>query len=236
MKVFVGTMECGENDFDNCSKIIKEQENAHICHFVVSNMSEHEAHQKLYSVWEQAKNTYELFIKVDADTILSHSNVISEHVKLFTNNPRLTGTQAWLHDYLTDSKIYGLSCIRNTVSFTKCTNHLYPDRVDGKHDIVLRGDQLPNSLNPAGVHCPNPSDKQAFHYGVHRALKNQTQIISKVYNCWKQYGDKKRALVLIGAKYSAKFVNNLEFNYTDEKFNKAFIEVMETYENLVKCL
>lgn len=233
MKVFIGTMECGEGDFHNCIKSIKIQKDVEYVHFIISNLSEVDANKRLFDAWNQAKTNYELFLKIDADTVLFHNNVVKEFVDLFVKNSNLLGTQAWLYDYMTDSKIYGLSCIRNTVDFSYYTNPLYSNVSDIN---FLQGDDLPLSINPAGTHCKNATDRQAFYYGVHKALKNQQHIISKVYSAWKKNGDRARSLALIGARYSERFTNKLSINYFDQEFNKAFKEVEKTYTNLVKCL
>lgn len=236
MKVFVGTMESGEADFDDCITAIRSQTHKDVYQFVVHGLPEPEAHAALYGMWEQVKPEYDLFLKVDADTILAHEGVIAEHVALFTANPRLTGTQAWLYDYMTDSKIFGLGCMRNTVPLTKSTNPLYPDRVDEKHDLVIRGDALPAALNPAGNHCMRPTDRQAFHYGVHRTLKNQHENMQRVRNGWDRNHDRARALALIGAQMAPKFRKNLKFNYGDLEFQQAFQEAMLHFDEHVQAL
>jgi hypothetical protein len=236
MRVFVGTMESGEADFDDCQAAIRRQTHKDVYHFVVSGLPEPEAHAALYEMWERVKSHHDLFLKVDADTVLAHDNVIAEHVALFAANPHLTGTQAWLYDYMTDGKIFGLGCMRNTVTLTKSTNPLYPDRVDEKHDQVLRGDALPAALNPAGNHCMHPTDRQAFHYGLHRTLKNQHENMDRVRAGWNRQRDRARALALLGAQAAPQFRKNLKFNYGDLEFHRAFQDAIDNFDERVKAL
>jgi hypothetical protein len=234
MKVFVGTMECGESDFSFCKESISNQKNVDITHYIVSNMPEKEAHEKLFSAWNDAKNEHELFLKVDADTVLLHEEVIQTYIELFENNENLTGAQALLHDYMTDSMIYGLTCLKNTVKVATKVDHLYPDRADTGHKLVLRGEALPKKLIPAGKHCWHSSESQAFHYGFHRGKKNQADIQQKVYSAWKKNGfDTLRGLCLMGFKLSSM---HSSVNYNDEEFFEAFKIAKNNYskEKLIK--
>jgi len=220
MRVFVGTMECGENEFEKCKEAILSQDDVQVTHFIVSSMPEREAHETLFSEWNKAKADHELFLKVDADTILLHKDVIKSFIRLFESNQRITGAQAWLHDYMTDTHIYGLTCLRNNVTVATRVNKLYPDRADSGHDIVVRGNDLPKELIPAGKHCWYPSERQAFHYGFHRGKKNQLQIMSQVQNAWESNDyDSIRGLCLMGFKLSSKYQG---VDYSDEEFEHAF--------------
>lgn len=236
MKVFVGTMESGEADFPQCVRAIKEQDHKHVTHVVISGMTESLAHQRLYATWEEVKADHELFLKVDADTVLAHEHVISDIVRLFQEQPRLTGMQAWLYDHMTAGNIFGLGCTRNTVAFTKAADPLYPDRVDLNHDLVMRGDSLPSSLNPAGYHCRYANDLQAFHFGVHRMLKGQRAVINRVHAAWMKDRDRVRAMVLIGCGLSHRFTTGHKFNYADDDFKRVFEEATQRYDEFVNDL
>jgi len=227
MKIFVGTLFCGENDFETSKKAIQNQKNVTITHHIIQNLPEYEAHNSLWDAWDSSKETHDLFVKVDADTTLIRDDTLFEISKLFENNDRLTGVQCYLDDYFTDTKIFGLNCYSKKVSFNQTGNKLYCDRVDGNHDIVLRGNHLPDVLNPAGLHCHEASDVQAFHYGLHRRLKNQTQNIENVKLAWSKHNDRLRWFVLRGAEnlVAAQFINR-SFDYNDDFFQAVF----ETYK------
>lgn len=232
MKVFVGTMESGEADFPACREAIMNQTHSPTFHYIVSGMTEPEAHRRLYEEWEAAKADFDLFLKVDADTVLAHPNVIAATVALFAANPRLTGTQAWLYDHMTATKIFGLGCMRNTVRLATRTNPLYPDRVDFSHDQVLRGDSLPDALNPAGYHCRTVNDAQAFHYGLHRMLKGQADTLARVRTAWLHHGGRDRALALLGSRRAPDFKQHLRFNYGDAEFQTALAETLQRLPEL----
>jgi hypothetical protein len=227
MKVFVGTMEHGESDFSMCKESIKMQSGVEITHHIVSNLPEKEAHESLFTAWNEAKTTHDLFLKVDADTVLFHNEVIRNYISIFEKNERVTGVQAWLHDYMTDRYIFGLTCLRNTVNVATQVNKLYPDRADTGHDIVLRGNDLPKELIPAGKHCWYSSETQAFRYGFHRGKKKQKDILTSVFSAWEKNGfDDLRGLCLMGFKLSSLY-NNVD--YSDAEFREAFDTAKKTY-------
>ena len=228
MKVFVGTLECGEEDFQQCIKAISLQENVVVTHHVINNLPEKEAHNKLWAAWRIAKQDHDVFVKIDADTVLKTNTTLTTICELFKDNSRLTGIQAYLHDHLTSDLIYGLNCFSKKVIFNDTTDELYCDRkIDTGHDIVLRGNQLPSTLIPAADHCKFASKKQAFHYGVHRALKNQKDIYEKVCNAVKlEYSDA-RYFAKKGFECASLFIEHKKFNYNDNEFNELFEKALK---------
>ena len=178
--VFIGTMFTGEGDYDDACLAISNQQNVKIHHVVIKNLPEKEAHNALWSAWREAKNDFDMFVKVDADTILSHQNVIFELWTMMFKNTRITGIQAPLYDHFTDGEINGLNCFSPKVTFRDTADSLFCDRnVDVDHDIVIKASDVPLSLKPAGIHCSKAHHLQAFHFGVHRMLKNQHGIIAR---------------------------------------------------------
>lgn len=237
-KVFIGTIECGEADFDFCKKAIASQSGVSFDHFIVSNLPEKEAHERLYQRWNDEKKNYDLFLKIDADTVLSSNDVVSTYVSMFENNASLTGIQAFLYDYFTDSYIFGLGCVKNTVTIATKVDPLYCDRVDTNHQIVLRGNQLPKVLNPAGYHCFHASEAQALHYGLHRGKKRHDDTMVKVLSAWKNNdNDRKRGMALIGFFLASTFGSNVvNFNYADEAFRKLYDTSITQYEKLLQFM
>jgi len=229
-RIFVGTMYTQEGDFQTSLFRIQKQEDVTVTHFIVSGLKEKEAHNALWHAWKDQRDGHDLFVKVDADTVLTDRQTLSRIYSLFKQNPRVTGMQAPLHDYMTDSLINGLNAFSPTVVFNDTQDELYCDRqVDVGHDIVLREKDLPAALIPAGFHCHSSSNVQAFHYGVHRMLKGQKPTINKVFSAWYQHRDRVRAYALIGAQLSHRFTQNRRFNYADTEFKEAFAEAETRY-------
>lgn len=227
-KVFVGTLYCGEADFDMCIDAIYSQEDVEIHSRVFTNLPEKEAHNQLWAAWRAIQSQFDLFVKVDADTVLANKRIIRTICDIFDTDKRITGLQAPLHDYFTDSFINGLNCFSPKVVFLDSKDELYCDRkVDTCHDIVIQSHNVPSTLQPAGYHCYHASKEQAFHFGLHRALKNQIEILNRVK---KAPQDINRKLALLGAQCSNEFRDG-GFNYADSKFKNAFAKALSMVEN-----
>lgn len=234
-RIFVGTMYTQEGEFQDCIARIQAQEGVVVTHVIISNLKEKEAHNALWKAWRDAKDSHDLFVKIDADTVLATTTMLADIYAQFVANQRVTGLQAPLFDYMTDSMINGLNVFSPRVVFNDTNDELYCDRkVDEGHDIVLRERDLPESLVPAGFHCFDPTDRQAFHYGLHRMLKGQTATLDKVFNAWARDRDRARLFALVGAHMSPRFVNNRSFNYDDSEFETAFLEAEARLDELVK--
>ena len=222
--IFVGTLESGEGDFEQCKKAIADQKDVQVVHKVISGLSEADAHNALWNSWAEAKsNGCNLFVKIDADTVLNDVTALKTIQGMFQSDPTLSGMQCYLHDYFTNEKIYGLNCFSSSVIFNETKDPLMCDRgIDVGHTNVLRGNSLPSRLNPAASHCFRAIPKQAFHYGVHRSLKEQKDTLQKVKVQWQKSKDDIRMWALLGAKFSTYFTKTSGFNYTDKQFCDIF--------------
>lgn len=235
-KVLIGTLFCGEGDFSSCKKAIEAQKNVLIEHFVIKDKKEQDAHNELWATFSDASSNdnFDFFTKIDADTILDHESVIETIAKIFNSNARITGIQAPLYDYFTDDFINGLNSFRPSVRFNSAPQ-LWCDRADTNHDIIIPSYKVPNNIRPAGLHCFQATLKQSFHYGLHRKLKNQTNIILKVKSAWEKHNfDRTRGFALIGALLANQFSDFKDFDYNDSKFNESFEYAQNEYDNLIK--
>ena len=234
--VFVGTMYCGEGGFKECCSAILTQKGVTVHHHVIANQPEKEAHNKLWAAWRAAQGDFDFFVKVDADTVLAHDSVLIEFWNMMKANPRITGIQAPLIDYFTQIHINGLNCFSPKVTFQDTTNELFCDRqVDVDHDIVIKSKDVTSKLRPAGYHAFNPTDIQSFHFGLHRSLKKQDDIIKLVKEAYHRNKDRPRAFVLLGAQCASTFSNG-NFNYENDRFKVAFEGIASKYDELVKNL
>lgn len=213
-------MYCGEGEFEMCCNAIKSQRDVDVTHHIIRNMSEIDAHNSLWDAWESVKTNYDLFAKIDADTVLINDHCLTNVWELFLKDKRVTGAQILLHDYFTDSLIAGLNFFTPKVKFNQSKNKLLPDRVDTNHDYVLKGDDVVH-LSPIGWHCKSPNAKQAFHYGLHRALKKQKNNIKLLSKAWLLYQDLSREFALCGV-LAANFWMRRSFDYSDKRFSLAF--------------
>lgn len=233
-RVFIGTMFAGEGDLQACIDSVRMQKNVDVKHHIISNLPEKEAHNKLWQAWRDAKHEQDMFVKLDADTMLAGSVILESFWTLMSSNPRITGIQAPLADFFTDGAINGLNCFHPRVTFNDTSSDLFCDRgIDVDHDIVIKSKDVPPELRPAGYHCYNASDEQAFHFGLHRMLKGQVDVISRVRLAYRRNPERKRGLALIGASMASNFSGG-EFNYTDQRFRVAFEASTKNYNELVR--
>lgn len=237
-RVFVGTMYSREAEFcDSAQMVAQQQDLVSLYHHVVSDLPEAEAHNVLWSEWNRVKGNYDLFVKVDADTILRDYRAIADVWKLF-ENPRVTGAQLKLYDYFTDDLIAGLNFFTPQVVFNT-SPELYCDRVDTNHDIVMKGPAVAGmGLEPIGLHCKNPSDVQAFHFGMHRTLKNQLPTLRAVYAAYLRLGGRARALALVGAgvAQNERDVFAAQNSYGSEAMKKWTVILPSLHEEFIDTL
>ena len=233
--IFVGTMYCGEGDYDECCDSILAQKGVTLQHNVIANEPEKVAHNRLWKSWRDVQHSgFDMFVKVDADTVLAHSEVFLELWHMIVANPRITGIQAPLLDNFTEGYINGLNCFTPRVTFQDTADELFCDRqVDVGHDVVIKSKDVTERLRPAGFHCHLATDTQCFHFGLHRALKGQNDVIAAVKRAWLRNQDRRRALALMGAQCAPLFVAG-GFNYADDRFISAFEGVLRKYDDLLK--
>jgi len=235
MKLLIGTLYCGENEFDECIASIRRQTYKNFDHIVIQDLPELEAHYKLYKTFLDNKDRYGLLIKVDADVVLNSDALFSGIVEKFSSNPHLEVMNIGVDDFFTAEMIAaGIQVYRNTVRWDFSKDTLFPDIPILDQDRYMYDK---TELAPAAIHCKNPSPYQAFHYGVHRGLKSIQRIhstthwalLKKVWNNFLKTNDKRMGLAVLGAElvYAGEFSRE-EANYTHPKM----IRILSKYQEL----
>jgi hypothetical protein len=224
-RVFVGTLFVDEAEFPESKKAIESQQNIDLVHHVIEKLPEKEAHDKLWHAWNEVKSDFELFVKVDADTVLIGQDALASIAALFGQSDDITGAQIPLHDYYTQKHILGLNCFSPEVVFSPSRDRLFCDRVDSNHKRVLRGKDVAH-LAPIGFHGLAPRPEQAFYFGFHRALKNQTAILQDVATAFIERGGEGRMYALAGAKAAGPFAR--PGDYRSKHFRKKFSNTVAT--------
>ena len=167
MKILVGVMHCIENEFEQCLAAIDRQTHPAYDRFVLSQLPNKEAHDRLYGTFSERARDVDLFVKIDADMVLARPTFFQEVVDRFTRESGLQHVQIALDDWFTGRRVMGLHVYRSTHRWVRNAEAHFVDMVDGEATLVNDIDVLA----PAGSHCPNPSPFQAFHFGVHKATK-----------------------------------------------------------------
>jgi hypothetical protein len=195
-RVLVCTLENGEAEFEEARLAILAQSGVEVVHIVISGLNEKAAHLRLGQIWNHQRQRFDMFAKIDADTVLSNSLVLT---RVFTRmkEANATGLQIRLKDYFSDSMILGANFFSPEVHFRRARLPLFPDHSDVGHSKVLKGDQLLD-LEPVGYHCKYPNAYQSYHYGYRRFLKNQLEIVKQVIQVWKREKDPAREWAVKG--------------------------------------
>ena len=167
-RLLICTLYCGENEFEKCVASINAQSFKNWEHTVIKNLPNKEAHDTLYRGIMARRNEFDLFMKLDADMVFRDENSLQKAVDLFLNTPELDNAEMAVHDWFPDSLTMGVHVFSNRVWWSPNSEDLFVDplpHIPGKR-LLLWG-----APAPIVDHCPDPSPFQAYHYGVHRALK-----------------------------------------------------------------
>lgn len=221
LKTLVITLYSGEAELEDCKASIKRQNDCKIDHLIVEGLSKIDAHNVLLETFEKEKCNYDLFVKVDADTIIDHDDAF----KVVYNKIRdASGAQLKLYDFFTLSLINGLNFYNPQKNqYVKTLNRLYCDRSIIHSSRILRSEHF-SGIVPVGRHCAYPNDKQAFHYGFHRGLKNRRTEFSATAKAASIHKDRARIIAYEGFRQAFSIKNDKkEQDYTSEQFNDLFL-------------
>ena len=70
-------MYCKENEYDSCKRSISHQDYPVTDFLTVENKPNKEAHDILYSTFSEYPQEYDLFLKLDADMVLTSPEVFN---------------------------------------------------------------------------------------------------------------------------------------------------------------
>jgi hypothetical protein len=236
MKILVGTLHCIENELEQCLKAIRLQTLPAHDIFVISGKANKEANDELYQTFMDRADEVDLFIRIDADMVLNRYTFFQEVVERFSSDPCLEHLMISLYDWMTDRPIMGLHVYRSTYRWNLGPEAYFLDLQDHTPNIVSDRDQLA----PAAIHCGNPSPFQAFHFGLHKAVKF-TQLaraeidFSQRNNHWRHFknldrhyrksGDRRLGLARLG------FLHALANRYDSRHVDFNCIEVHSAFKS-----
>lgn len=234
-RIYIGTLYSGENEYDEMLKSLKNQNHTNWTHEVFKNLPNKEAHDKLYSRIMELKNEYDLFIKLDADMVFDTNEALDIIINYFKNSSKLDHLILRIKDWFTDKNIIGLHTFTNNARWKKSNEMVFVDPNPIVPGLFKIETPKVNIIN----HSPNPSDFQAFHFGIHRSIKaiqknklfnfnwtfakGQRNTIKHVYSTYQKTNDKRLLLAIAGAKhlYEGKFEDS-QYNYKNKDLKKFF--------------
>lgn len=243
MRLLIGTMYTIENEFNRCVESIRMQDYRNYEHIVIRNMANRAAHHMLYRTFMERSDEFDLLVKVDADMVLSRSDLFSRIVEVFRNRAEIEQLEIALNDWFPQEMTWGLNSFRNTVRWPLDDEDIF---VDDTPVPVERHVWDRDNLAPAAEHCPDPSPLQAFHYGVHRAIKvvqpgktrydargdfsrSQWAYLEKTWKHYKSSKDRRLCLATLGAELT--FCGIMGVREVDYTFPK-MAEIIKKYEGV----
>lgn len=243
MKLLIGTLKTIENEFEECCKSINYQLYKKFDHIVIENLGDAEAHDKLYSTFQNNSDKFDLLIKIDADMVIADTKLFSKIVKEFEENERLDRLFIHCYDHFVGENLGGVNVYRNTVKWQRNEDNFFTDR--GHLEDTIRETKSWNvpEDKPLIHHCPNPSNYQAFHFGLHRMMKtlqpgvsiNNANIskvhwrtFSKIIDRYKVLGTNNLKYALLGGEsvLSCKFQDDA-ISYGNQEVE----EIFKKYDN-----
>lgn len=165
LKILVGTLHCGENEFAASVESLRGQTHANWDQFVLENLPNKEAHEQLYRRFMDSAEEFDLFLKLDADMILRRPDALATMAAWFAESPDLDHVKMTVRDIPSATDIWGVHICSNRARW-EVGDDLF---VDPKPQIP--GERRSLRGEPLVSHCADLSPKQAYLLGVHRALK-----------------------------------------------------------------
>lgn len=240
-RILVGTLYCGENEFSVLEQSLQEQSYTHWEHIVFENLPNKEAHDRLYRTFMDEQDSFDLFLKLDADMVLRSDEGLRRIVEIFDAKAELDHLTLAVQDWYSDSLIEGLHTFSDRASWPVRSDSRFVDA-----SPAVPGERLKLWDHPAPIvdHSPDPSPIQAFQFGVHRALKvvqperwrmryGQTRAQWRLLQrCWRHFEserDRRLGLAILGA--SLVFNGRLEPRHYDEA-EESLGKILKRYEDI----
>ena len=167
-RILIGTLYCGENEYTQCLDMLHRQTYTHWEQVVFRDLGNKEAHDNLYRYFVSHRRDFDLFLKLDADMVFRVTDSLERLVELFKSVANVDHLQTPVLDWYSGLLLPALHVYSNRVTWGENSDELFVDPFP-----TIPGKRMSWSDEPAPFvyHSPNPSPKQAFLFGVHRAVK-----------------------------------------------------------------
>lgn len=235
IKVLFLMMYSGEGDYEKSKESIFSQEGIIPTLYEVKNLPMKEAHVAIYSYWNEHKDEYDMFVKLDADFVLvSNTKVIEVWNAIKDTNLSVIGI--WVHDFIRNRLIPALM-----FGNRYCTFNI--DHVNSKAAFDVNVYQIEagyrfddpkiaSTLAPAAYHGYYSTPMQTFAQGVKRRIRRggQWDVYDIVKHEFISNPELLRFMFLIGWELGGTLLSN-DYNYTDEKFIEYYNKIIDIINN-----
>jgi len=167
-KILIATLYTGENELPACIESVRKQTYNRWQHQIFKNLPNKQANNTLYNFFQNHSGDFDLFIRLDADMVFRDKFALEKIVKLFQQYPAMDHAELAVRDCFSNTLIMGLH-----VYTSQCRWNLDNDKlfVDIEPSYQREKNIFWKSPAPLVDHAPDPSEFQAFCFGVHRCLK-----------------------------------------------------------------
>ena len=164
MKVLVGILYSGENEFEQCIDSLRDQTFLTHEKFVIENLPNKIAHDTLYERFMENAKNFDFFLKLDADMVFQSKHSLQDLIYQFS--PETGLLLAYVLDCPSSINIPGIQMFRSDAKWQFSDEKLdvdYSPQIKGKNRTLANANFV--------FHMPNPNNYQLFCYGIHKALK-----------------------------------------------------------------
>ena len=150
-RVLVGMLYSGESEYEQAKKSLLNQKHPNIQFFEICNLPNKQAHDLLYKTFMSKADECDFYLKLDADMVLAHDEVITEMV----NTAKLYDSAhlfAYVKDCPSDLMIPGIQMFRSDSKWTGSQEQLngdYLPKLFGKSTTLVDKEWI--------LHMPDPS-------------------------------------------------------------------------------
>lgn len=235
LKVLVGTLFSGENEIQSCKKSVANQSYPKnlVEHVVIEYLPKKEAMDTLYRTFLNSDK--DILVKLDADMILADQDFIANAVRVFKHNESISMLQCSLTDFYSGEEMQGINVYsKDMVWESTVQDRLFTDKTKTPKDSrKIEWSKFTRSV----FHSPNPTAFQAFHFGVHRAIKareaalagesgrasEQLMYIERTYRHYAKRKDPRLLYSSVGAELAMYGKYNIEhLDYTNPELESIF--------------
>lgn len=244
LRIMIGTLSSGENEIELCKKsVISQVSKTNLFdHMIIENLPKKEAMDTLYKNF--LSSDYDLLIKLDADMVLVDTDFVDSVANFFKHNKDISLLQCALTDYFSGQEMQGINIYtKDMIWESSSQDKLFTDKTKTpKNRRKVEWSKFSRSV----IHSPNPSDFQAFHFGVHRGIKvkeaatlgdleraeEQLVYIEKTFLHYKNRKDIRLLYAALGAEMAMHgrfLVEHLDYtnDYLEEFFKNSIIPLSE---------
>ena len=258
IKILALTAHIDESQINECIKSIKNQKNVQVKQTIISGLPAIEAEKRIYELFNENRNNYDYFVKIDADMVLESPDVLETITNKLTilrsrNIERLTIP---VLDFYSGGFITGMHTLSAKSIPTKINS--YPINNPDKWIGHIPGKIIKKTKRIYVRHGYNPTSSQSFRYGLHRGIKFKSSqyksshgldLRNLYHNYQKNTGNERLKYAVIGSLLGMGYIeignnltstpdtNSLEFNKLLEITNQIPInEIVELIKNVEKLI